>query len=256
VKVTRIQLAASDNPKEQNIDHALDLLDKAPQSDLIMLPELWPSGFFSFDRYKAESESLEGELVQTFRGRAAARNCYLLMGSFVEKRGEDYHNAAVLIDPAGEIAGVYRKIHLFGYQSDESKILSPGREVTVVPTPWGRVGFSTCYDLRFPELYRRMLDQGVQIFLIPSAWPLARLEAWALFNRARAHENLAYLISCNCAGTNGGVALAGNSMVVSPMGEVLSRAGEAEEIITTEIDPKAVEQARDEFPAVNDRVFK
>lgn len=256
MKISCVQLAASDHPKQQNIDHALAMLDQAPESDLIMLPELWPSGFFSFDRYVAESEGLQGHLVQTFRQKAAERGCYLLMGSFVEKRGEDYYNCAVLIDPSGQIAATYRKIHLFGYQSAESEILSPGQEVTVVPTQWGRVGFSTCYDLRFPELYRRMLDQGVQIFLIPSAWPLARLEAWLLFNRVRALENLAYLISCNCAGANQGTVLAGNSMVVNPLGQVLAQAGEEEQILSLEIDPQAVEQTRSEFPAVSDRVFK
>ncbi|MFH2125127.1 MAG: nitrilase-related carbon-nitrogen hydrolase, partial [Pseudomonadota bacterium] len=93
-------------------------------------------------------------------------------------------------------------------------------------------------------------------FLIPSAWPKVRLDAWILFNRARALENLAYLISCNCAGTNQGTALAGSSMVVSPAGDVLARAGEDEQIISLEIDPQAVDRLRAEFPAVSDRVFK
>jgi len=232
------------------------MIDRVPESDLVLLPELWPSGFFSFDKYLSESESLEGDLVTTFREKAVQRKCYLLMGSFVEKKDEKIFNTTVLIDPSGEIACTYRKIHLFGYQSQESQLLTPGKDVTVIKTPWGRMGFSTCYDLRFPELYRRMLDQGAQIFLIPSAWPKIRLDAWVLFNQVRALENLAYLISCNCAGNNQGTALAGNSMMVSPLGKVLARAGEGEQIISLDIDTKAVDQVRSEFPAVSDRVFK
>ena len=81
------------------------------------------------------------------------------------------------IDPEGKILARYRKIHLFGYQSEEKKLLTAGKEVVVAPTPWGPAGISTCYDLRFPEFFRKMVDKGATIFLVASAWPLVRLEA-------------------------------------------------------------------------------
>jgi predicted amidohydrolase len=256
VKVASIQLEMADRPKEQNVAHALALIDRVPAADLILLPEIWPCGFFAFDRYAAESEALDGPTVSRFRQKARERGCHLLMGSLVERHAAGLFNTSVFIGPGGEILAGYRKIHLFGYQSEERKLLTPGRDVVAADTPWGRAGFCTCYDLRFPELFRRLVDRGAEIFLIPSAWPLARIEAWRLFNRARAHENLAFVVSCNCAGQNAGRHYGGHSMVVDPWGRMLAEGGEREEVVTAEIDPAQVEQARKEFPALADRVFR
>jgi predicted amidohydrolase len=101
-----------------------------------------------------------------------------------------------------------------------------------------------------------MVDQGAEVFLVASAWPLARIEAWRLFNRARAHENLAFLISCNCAGQNAGKRYGGHSMIVDPWGRVLAEGGQGGEVVTAEIDPSVVAQARKEFPALSDRRLK
>ena len=255
MKIASIQLEMADRPKEKNVEHALAMIDQVPAADLILLPEIWTCGFFAFDRYAAESEPLNGPTVNLFRQKARARGCHIVMGSLVERDAESLFNTTVFIGPGGEILAGYRKIHLFGYQSDETKLLTPGKEIVVVDTPWGRAGFATCYDLRFPELFRRLVDRGAEIFLIPSAWPLARIDAWRLFNRARAHENLAFLISCNCAGENAGKRYGGHSMVVDPWGKVLAEGGEGGEIVTAEIDPAQVEQARKEFPVLADRVF-
>jgi predicted amidohydrolase len=255
MKVASIQLEMVDRPKTENVEHALAALEQAPEADLILLPEIWPCGFFAFDRYASESEPLDGPTVSIFRQTARARGCHIVMGSLVERGAEGLFNTTVFIGPQGEIIARYRKIHLFGYQSDETKHLTPGKEIVVVDTPWGRAGFSTCYDLRFPELFRRMVDRGAQIFLVPSAWPSARLEAWRLFNRARAHENLAFLLSCNCAGENAGKRYAGHSMIVDPWGRVLAEGGEQGAVVTAEIDVREAGRARAEFPALADRVL-
>lgn len=256
MKITSLQLAVNDGAKAQNIARALLLLDKAPASDLILLPEIWASGFFAFERYRADSEPVEGPLVGAFQTRARQRGCHILMGSFVERDGERLYNTTVLLEPQGDVLARYRKIHLFGYESEEKSLLTPGKEVVVVDLPWGRTGLSTCYDLRFPEFYRRMLELGAQFFLVASAWPHARLEAWRLFNRARAHENLAYLISCNCAGVNRGKQYAGHSMIVDPLGQIVAEAAEDECVVHSEIDPGLADSARHEFSFLNDRVFR
>ena len=256
MKVTSIQLEITDRSKDENVKHALHTLDGVPDSDLILLPEIWPSGYFSFDRYQAESEPIDGPTVNAFSQKAVERGCHILMGSFVENDGGRIYNTALLLDPEGKTIARYRKIHLFGYQSDERKILTAGRDVVVVDTPWGPSGFSTCYDLRFPELFRRMVDRGTKFFITPSAWPMARLDAWRLFNRARAHENLAYLISCNCAGYNAGIQYAGHSMIVDPLGKVIAEGGENEELVTAEIDPGFVDSTREEFSFLDNRVFR
>ena len=181
--------------------------------------------------------------------------CHILMGSLVEKDGPDLYNTSILIDPKGEVIARYRKIHLFGYQSKEKELLTPGKEVVVTETPWGKVGLATCYDLRFPELFRKMVEQGAKFFLITSAWPKARLDAWVLFNRARAHENLAFLISCNCAGSDSGSQYAGHSMVVSPLGEVMAEGSDRQELVFAETDPALVDSVRGDFSALSDRVI-
>ena len=256
MRVTSIQLEMKDRPKDETITHALGLVDQAAESDLILLPEIWPCGFFSFDRYQSDSESLDGPIVSAFKQKARDHDAYILMGSMVENQDQKFYNTSIFINPQGEIAACYRKIHLFGYQSDETQILTPGEDVVVTETPWGICGFSTCYDLRFPELFRRMVDQGAQFFLVASAWPHVRLEAWKLFNRARAHENLAYLISCNAAGSNDGKQYAGNSMIVDPLGQIAAQGGEQEELVSADIDPGLVDTVRQDFSALDDRVLK
>ncbi len=256
MRVTSIQMAMTDRPKEENVEHALGMIDQAPPSDLILLPEIWPCGFFSFDRYKSDSESIDGPTVRAFKDKARDKNCHIFMGSMVENHSGQLFNTSVFLNPVGDIAARYRKIHLFGYQSDEPVILTPGREVVVADTPWGASGFSTCYDLRFPELFRRMVDQGAKFFLVASAWPQTRLKAWKLFNRCRALENLAFLISCNCAGANQGKTYAGHSMIVDPLGQVVAEGGDEEEWISARIDPEYVDTVRQDFPALDDRVFR
>jgi len=253
MRVTSIQLAMTDQLKEINVEHALGLIDQAPPSDLFLLPEIWPCGFFSFDRYKRDSEAIDGPIVTAFKAAARKRKCHIFMGSMVERDGSHLYNTSILLNPTGEIAAHYRKIHLFGYQSQETAILEPGEDVVVADTPWGKSGLSTCYDLRFPELYRRMVDAGATFFLVASAWPKVRLDAWRLFNRCRAHENLAFLISCNCAGANQGKTYAGHSMIVDPLGQVLAEGTAEEEWVSAEIDPDQVDAVRQDFPALEDR---
>lgn len=220
---------------------------------LIMLPEIWGTGFFNFDRYKAESEMLQGETFSRLAPWAEKIGCFLLAGSIVEREGSNYYNTTLLIGPKGALSGSYRKIHLFGYQSEENKILTAGSELYILKTKYGTWGFSTCYDLRFPELYRKMADSAVDTIFVVAAWPKARLEHWELFNRVRALENLCYLVSCNCAGELKGHSLGGNSMVVDPWGEIVARAGEREELLTAAIDPERIAAVRAEFPALQDR---
>ncbi len=256
MRVTAIQLEVRDRSKAATREHVQQLLERARGSDLILLPEVWPVGYFSFSRYRSEAEHCTGPTVRFLQAQARALQATLFAGSFVERRGDRFYNTSLLIDARGSIRARYRKIHLFGYKSEERRILTAGRRLTVAPQPWGRTGLATCYDLRFPEFFRRMVDRGAEFFLVTSAWPQARLDAWRLFNRARAHENLAFVLACNCAGTDQGRRYAGHSMFVDPRGEVLAEAGDGEELLTADLDPRAVRSFRREFSALADRVFR
>jgi predicted amidohydrolase len=255
MRVTSIQLEIMERPRAETLGHVLDLLDRARGSDLILLPELWPCGYFSFARYQSESEPADGPTVQALAGKARELKASLFTGSFVESAAGKLYNTCLLIDPSGEVVARYRKMHLFAYQSEERALLSRGEEVVVTSTSWGRVGFSICYDLRFPELYRRMIDQKAEVFLVAAAWPAARLEPWRLFNRARALESQAFVFTSNGAGTSGGVRLAGHSILVDPFGNVLAEAGDGEELLSIEVDLGVVRKFRREFTALQDRVL-
>lgn len=256
MRVTSIQFRRKGQTKADAVADVLALLDKSPQSDLLLLPEMWPTGFFCFDDYVRDAEPIDGPTTGSLRAKASELGCHILIGSLVESEGKNLFNTSLLLDSDGQVVAKYRKIHLFGHQSRERELLAAGNEITVASTPWGKVGLSTCYDLRFPELYRIMVDQECRLFLVVSAWPLMRLEAWTLFNRVRALENLSYLISCNCAGVDLGTQYGGHSMIVDPLGMVIAQGNEDECFVSAEIDIDSVDRIRKEFSALHDRVLK
>ena len=202
MRVASIQMSVVEGDKQKTIDKALENIKQAGNADLVILPEIWNVGFMSFDRYTTEAEDRNGPTLSALRQAAQDHNIYLHSGSFVEKEGDDYYNSSYLISPSGELLANYRKIHLFGHNSLETQILTPGKEVVVADTPLGKIGMATCYDLRFPELFRKMAAKGAQLFLICSAWPYPRLEHWIILNRARAIENQCFLVSSNSVGPN------------------------------------------------------
>jgi predicted amidohydrolase len=240
---------------ERRLQRGLYMLRKLEQPvQLAIFPELWMVGFFSFCHYAAGATEVPGPITAELAAAARELNIWLHAGSFVE-RGADgaLYNTSLLFDPRGKLRASYRKIHLFGYDSEESSLLRPGNAVTVLQTPFGCVGLSTCYDLRFPELYRQMLKQGAELFLVTSAWPHPRLEHWLVLNRARAIENLSYVVACNAAGETRGRRLLGNSLVIDPWGDEIARGGEHEQVVFARVNPAQVRDVRNRFPALRDR---
>lgn len=227
------------------------------EADLVVLPELWPVGYFHFDRYDDAAEPVDGPTAAALSAVAAEHRIHLHAGSIVERRSDGrLSNTSLLFGPTGELLLSYRKHHLFGYGSDEQRLLTPGDELDVVATPLGAIGMTTCYDLRFPELYRKLVDAGAEIVLVASAWPHARLDHWRLLTRTRALENQVYVAAANAAGTDNGVRLGGHSVVVDPWGAVLAEAGEApDEVVAAEIERDRVAAVRDEFPVLLDRRY-
>ena len=256
MQTASVQLKVIEESKKRALDHVSQMVLQCRGADLILLPELWNIGFMSFDRYRDEAETVEGPTLTLLRALAKELSCYLHTGSFVERRGDRYYNSSFLLNPEGEILGSYQKIHLFTYQSQEATMLTPGTSITVIPTEFGNLGLATCYDLRFPELFRKMLDQGAEFFLICSAWPYPRLEHWLLLNRTRALENLSYLISSNCVGFNRGTQFVGHSLVIDPMGQIIAGSNDEECVVWAETDREIVLRARAEFPALKDRIFR
>ena len=257
MKVASIQLELNDKrTKEETVTYALGMMDKCKGSDLIVLPELWNIGFLAYDKYWSESEPIDGPTASAVGAKAKELGAYVLSGSFVESRDGKYYNTCVMFDRDGNKIGQYSKIHLFTYQSREPELLTGGTEITVVDTEFGKMGLSTCYDLRFPELYRKMVDMGAEIFLVTSCWLYPRQEAWDTFNCARATENTCYLISSDAAGGQYGSTFLGHSQIVDPWGTVVAGSGFRETIVKAEIDPDLVKRVRGAFPVLKDRVLK
>ena len=253
MKVASIQLSVVEGDKDATLKKAKHAIEESYDADLVILPEIWNIGFMSFDQYVDKAETIEGPTPSLMRSLAQEKCIYLHTGSFVEKEKGKYYNTSLLLSPDGEILARYRKIHLFGYNSKETQILSPGEEIVVADTPFGKIGMATCFDLRFPELFRAMVDKGAQYFLVCSAWPYPRIEPWIMLNRVRALENQCFLISANSAGINCGSQFVGHSMVIDPWGTILAGAGDEEMIVKTDIDPAKVAQARETFPGLAGR---
>lgn len=247
--VALLQLAISsekDTDWPERINRLLSQVDKV---DLVILPELWRVGYYNFASYHSKAETLKGETVCFLAKLAENLRAYVLGGSFIEECAGSLYNTAVLLDREGNVLDSYRKTHLLNYGSKERAILSPGDGGKVVKTGLGSFGIAICYDLRFPELFREMSMKGAQVFLLPAAWPLSRMEAWEVLCRARATENQAYVIACNSAGRR----LLGRSMVVDPWGVKIAALGNGEGVLCTQIDLAAEGRFRSEFPAWRER---
>ena len=251
MRVHAIQLAYDDDERlEDRTERVAGLVREQRGADLVVLPELWPQGGFSYDRWETEAQPLDGPVVTAMRDAARDAAATLHMGSFVERDETGrLFNTSVLIGSAGEVLATYRKVHLFGFGEGEPKLMSPGDGVVV----HDRVGLATCYDLRFPELFRRLLDAGTDVVLLVAAWPAKRVAHWSLLARARAVENQAFVVACNTAGTHAGVPMGGRSVVVDPWGEVLAEAGTDEQVLTADLALDLVARTRESFPVLADR---
>ncbi len=148
---------------------------------------------------------------------------------------------------------MYRKHHLFGYESAEAEMLVPGESLGIAEFEDVTVGMTTCYDLRFPELYRSIAEAGATLVLVPSAWPYPRVEHWRVLTRARAIENQCFVAAINGSGTYEDATLLGRSSVYDPWGTLLAGTGDEPEIVIRDIDPAQVSRVREEFPAWHDR---
>ncbi|MEU3241211.1 MULTISPECIES: carbon-nitrogen family hydrolase [unclassified Streptomyces] len=224
--------------------------------DLVVLPELWTTGAFAYESFATEAETLEGETAEVMAKAASDAGVWLHAGSVPERAPDGtLFNTSLVFSPSGGLAATYRKIHRFGFDKGEAVLMGAGDELVTVRLPETTVGVATCYDLRFPELFRGLVDAGAETLVVPAGWPERRRGHWTLLARARAVENQAFVLACGTAGTHADVPQAGHSIVVDPWGEVLAEAGPDEEVLTVEFDPGRVAATREQFPVLKDRVL-
>jgi len=269
MRIAVIQLGYDDRePVAERVTRAASLVREQAGHDLVVLPELWAPGGFSYQQWDERAETVEGPIASAMSAAAADAGVMLHAGSIVERptggahgpEGKDLWNTSLVFAADGSLAATYRKIHRFGFGRGEPLLMEAGDALSLVDIPdstptsaSARAGLSTCYDLRFPELYRAQLDLGATLFVIPAAWPAARVQHWTLLAHARAIENQCVVVACNTAGTHGGVEMGGHSQVVLPTGDVVSMAGSVEQVLTVEVDMSVVGDLRTSFPVLRDR---
>ena len=245
----RIQLARV----EENLAIAQAMSSQAAErgSDLLILPELWSTGY---DLTNANGHAARlGEGIFAQIAELARTSGIAIYGSLLERQDRQAMNCASYHDACGQLRAVYRKIHLFRL-FDEHLWLGEGSAPSLLECAWGKAGLSICYDLRFPELFRRYaVADGAKLMLICAEWPLARVEHWRSLIIARAIENQCFVAAVNSCGETGGTVFGGHSMLVDPWGEALLEAGEDEALLTAEIDLDEVDRVRQTIPVFADR---
>jgi predicted amidohydrolase len=210
-----------------------------------------------------EAQDLDGPWVRRMAAVARRHGIGLLLGSLPERVPGDarVRNTSILLDADGATRGVYRKIHLFDIDLPgmehlkESRSVLPGEDLVVAETPVGRLGLSICYDLRFPELYRELVRRGARALAVPSAFTERTGRAhWELLLRARAVENLAYVLAPAQVGHHGGGRVShGHAMIVDPWGSVVAQVAHGEDVAVAEIDLPRQDRLRRELPALAHR---
>lgn len=255
VRIGLVQLAVNGTDDiDGHLTRALDITrSAAADADLVMLPELWSSGAFDLSAGLAHAQPIDGPFVTRLSELAAATDTWIHGGSFVESADDGLYNTSVLFDSSGALVASYRKIHLFGFDGLEAATLSAGKDLIVLDTPLGRTGLATCYDLRFPELFRGLVDRGATAVLLTSGWPQARIGHWQVLAKARAIENQCWVAGCNETGTHAGVELGGASVVVDPWGTVVAAGADQETVVFADIDPDLPVSVREGFPVLRDR---
>ena len=240
---------------DARIARVLDLISaQKGKCDFVVLPELWHVGAFDTELGKREAQARDGELVGQLSALAKETGLGIHGGSFVESHSEGLSNTSLLVSPDGDIAAFYRKIHLFGFDEGEAAQMFAGDSLALVQgTPLGNIGLATCYDVRFPELFRALTSRGAETLIISSGWPAARIDQWDILIPARAVENQAWVVACNEVGTHAGVTLGGHSMVVDPSGKIVASASDQEEVIYADIDVNVARALRKSFPVLRDR---
>ncbi len=262
-----VQLSSGPEPAA-NVAAAAALIReaKAAGADLVMTPETSNLlGLGRRDMMAAARPEAEDPSLAAFRELAAETGAWLLLGSLVLRGAADrLANRSLLIDPAGHIVARYDKIHMFdveipdGQSYRESKAYAPGAQAVTADLPWGRLGMTVCYDLRFPQLYRALAQAGADFLSIPSAFTRFTGQAhWHVLLRARAIETGCFVFApAQCGSHEGGRETYGHSLIVAPWGEVLGDGDTAPGVALAEIDPAEVAKARAMIPALDhDRPF-
>ncbi len=262
-----VQMVSQDDVAD-NLAHCAHLIQKAcaQQAELVVLPEHFATFALATEQKIKVAEAFGDGPIQNFLRQQAKQNHIWLVGGSIPLQAatqDRVYSSCLLYNPQGECVARYDKIHLFDVsvqdsvgEYEESKTVQAGEKVVVVATPFGKLGLSICYDVRFPELYRSMLNQGVEIIVLPSAFTYVTGKAhWDILLHARAIENLCFVIAPNQGGKHvNGRETYGHSCMIDPWGHKLAQAEMNEAVIVAKLDRDEQDIIRQKFPALTHRV--
>ena len=220
-------------------------------SNLVVFPELWSTGYDLENAASYATPTDAGLFAQV--AALAQEHQIAILGSCLSLLEEGkFGNTAVYFDANGRSLGEYSKLHLFRLMQEE-QFLMAGPRPTLIEAEWGKAGLTICYDLRFPELFRRYALAGAQLAFVPAEWPHPRLAHWRTLLRARAIENQMVIVACNRVGSSKGTDFFGHSCILDPWGELLIELGEDEMLGTAVVDIANVAEVRAKIPVFEDR---
>lgn len=253
MKIAICQLDILQGNLAENRMAALNLLEDAARSgaDVAVLPEMWTSGY-DFSRLTSHVEELDGTSAKLLAESAARLQMTVVGGSLPTRHPQGAQNTSLVFNASGQMIHRYSKVHLIGLMQ-EDQYLQSGSEAAVFHLGNTPAGVIICYDLRFPELTRKLALQGAQLLFVPAEWPIQRIDHWRTLLIARAIENQMYIVAANCTGHNEQDEFPGHSMVISPWGEVLLETGVEAGVYTAEFDLAAVAEVRAKMPVLKDR---
>jgi omega-amidase len=253
ISISLAQMHLNFGQPSKNLERASEMIVQAAKehSTCILFPELWTSGYDFENRFLHAQSNVSilenlAELAQTYQ--------ISIGGSYLEVQGSNLlFNTHTWLVPGQLPLIKYQKIHLFRLM-DEDKWLQPGTQLFCTDFQWGKAGLAVCYDLRFPEMFRKYALKGTRLVFIPAEWPAARVSHWSTLLRARAIENQMFVVGVNCVGKIGNETFGGSSTIISPWGETIAEANnQDEQLITAEIDLDQVDEFRMKIPVFEDR---
>lgn len=225
MKISIVQFKSELGAVDENFATAARLIEAAQNSDVILLPELWSTGYYPTP--VENFADVDGRHTTEFICAAAEKfSVNIIGGSVIVDSGGKIFNRCHVANRRGEIIVTYDKTHLFSF-ADEDKVFSAGDKISTVELDGVRCGLAICYDLRFPEFMRKLALAGAEIIFIPAAWSLKRLTPRRILTKARAIENQIFVVFANSSGF---------SEVVNPRGEIVAESGRSEEILTADVD--------------------
>lgn len=262
VKIALCQMNVIDD-KEENLKKAGSMISQSVEkdADFIVLPEMFNCPYSNEKFIEYEEEETDSKTLNIISSLAFENNVYILAGSIPEKEGEKLHNTSYLFNRDGKIIAKHRKMHLFDIDVKdkitfkESDVLTAGDSFTIANTEFGKIGIGICYDVRFPELARIMVENGALILFYPGAFNMTTGPAhWELLFRSRALDNQVFSVGVAPAlNKNASYHSYGHSIVVNPWGEVIAQANEEEELIISEIDLSEIKKIREELPLLKNK---